>query len=83
MATLKSGTSEVRVSTLLLSSFHCRVGQSVQVIGEVEERVVVGGGEVEVVIVARVSRGLEEWDEELYEAVVRRKRTFEQRMGLQ
>ena len=76
---------EVVVSTVLLSSFHCRIGQWVQVIGEVEWKTSGQSGregDGEVHIVARVYRGLEEWDMPLYERVMERKRAFEQKMGL-
>ena len=84
-------STDVRVSTVLLTSFTCRLGCLVQVIGEVLWKPSAssmqlveadGGDEGEVSVVARVYRELEEWDMALYEAVVRRKRAFEDSLGL-
>jgi hypothetical protein len=82
MATLSMQSSELRVSTHLLSSFQCRVGGVVRVIGEVEWREGMEGDAGEVRVIARVCAELQEWDMELYEKVVKRKRNFETRLGL-
>ena len=85
-------STDLRVSTALLSSFTCRVGCLVQVIGEVQWKpsaaaTSADGAEssdegAQVTVVARVYRELEEWDMAVYEAVVLRKRAFEERLGL-